>query len=257
MAPIRGEAPVRWRGEMALIAFSGATDIGLRRANNEDAFVAIPESGIFAVADGMGGAASGEAASGIFSDTVVELFSGVSFRSGQRGPEMIREAFRRANERILTKAIEDPIFQGMGCTAEILMFSEERYAVGHVGDSRTYLLRKGELKQVTRDHSLVQAQIDNGSLTAAVARTHSLRHVILRAVGTDAALEVDIMEDVSLPGDLFLLCSDGLTDMIDDTTIHKVLSLSPDLKNGVANLIELANKAGGRDNITAVLCKVM
>ncbi len=251
------EAPLWPRGEMALIAFSGATDIGLRRANNEDIFVIMADKGLFAVADGMGGAASGEAASRIFSDTVLEFFSDFPSWSGQGGPEMVREVFRAANKRILNKAGNDPMYQGMGCTAEILMFSGDRYVVGHVGDSRTYLLREGVLEQVTRDHSLVQAQIDNGSLTAVAARTHSLRHVILRAVGTDAALEVDIIEGVGFPGDLFLLCSDGLTDMIDDIRICEILSLSPDLKNAVENLIESANMAGGRDNITVVLCKVM
>ena len=145
----------------------------------------------------------------------------------------------------------------MGCTGELLAVCEGSYIVGHVGDSRTYLFRKGELTQLTKDHSLVQQQVDNGTMTASEARNHSSRHIILRAVGVSEALASDVLKGVAISSDLLLLCSDGLTDMVRDEIIQEILGLQVELSEKVDRLIRRANSAGGHDNITAVLCEVL
>jgi PPM family protein phosphatase len=234
----------------------GNSDMGLKRSNNEDVFVLRPELGLYAVADGMGGAASGEVASRIFAETALEVFAEKRRISEDEILERVQQAFRLANERILSKAREDSRFQGMGCTAELVTFYNQNYVLGHVGDSRTYLARQGQLKQLTLDHSLVQDQVDRGLITAEEARRHSLRNVILRAVGVNEILAVDLIRGKTLPGDLLLLCSDGLTDMLDDDVIQGLLSRPLSVSQKVERLIESAKSAGGRDNITAVLCEV-
>jgi len=233
----------------------GQTDIGLRRSNNEDTFLCQPELSVWAVADGMGGAASGEVASGIFADAVLEIFSEAGRPAERDNFLLIQETFRLANERILTWASHNPEYKGMGCTAELLAFSDQDYILGHVGDSRTYLFREGELKQLTRDHSLVQAQLDEGLITVEEAQKHALRNVILRAVGVEEALAVDFIRGKSFPGDFFLLCSDGLTSAVDDRSIQEAISLPLSLSQKVEKLIALAKSAGGYDNITVVLCE--
>ena len=144
----------------------------------------------------------------------------------------------------------------MGCTAELFSFYGMNYILGHVGDSRTYLLRQGKLRQITRDHSLIQDQIDEGLVSPAEARTHALRNVIVRAVGVEEALPVDLVRGKSQPGDIFLLCSDGLTDMLADDQIQELLSLSLSPLEKVEKLVEAAKSAGGYDNITVALCEV-
>jgi PPM family protein phosphatase len=244
------------RGGSPRLRSIGKTDPGLRRSNNEDVYISRPELGLFAVADGMGGAASGEVASQVFAEAALEVFSGKGGASEQDVLERVQQAFRVANERILSKASQDARFQGMGCTAELVTFYNQNYVLGHVGDSRTYLFRQGQLKQLTLDHSLVQDQIDRGLITAEEARRHSLRNVILRAVGINEVLAVDLVRGKSLSGDLLLLCSDGLTDMVEDGSIQHVLSLSMSVSQKAERLIELAKSAGGHDNITVVLCEV-
>ena len=244
------------KGSLRLLSF-GKTDTGLKRSNNEDRFISRPEIGLFAVADGMGGAAAGEVASQIFAETVSEVLAEKGRAAGQETLNLIQEVFRLANERILNHVKENSQHRGMGCTAELLVFDQGRYVLGHVGDSRTYLFRQGELKQLTLDHSLVQDQVDRGLITAQEAKKHSLRNVILRAVGVNEILAVDLIRGKGLPGDLLLLCSDGLTDMVDDSSIGDVLSRSLSVVQKAETLIELAKSAGGHDNITVVLCEVM
>lgn len=241
---------------MSKIISFGKSDVGLKRSNNEDTFVVRPELGFAAVADGMGGPASGEVASGIFADTVLEVFSQNSGRSETELPELVQNIFQLSNETILSTAQNDPHNQGMGCTAEVLAFHNEGYVAGHVGDSRTYLLREGRLRQITKDHSVVQDQLDQGLIKPDEARNHALRHVILRAVGVKEDLAVDIIRGKTRPGDLFLLCSDGLTDMLEDPVIQEALLLPLDLEQRADRLIELAKAAGGNDNITVALCEV-
>ncbi len=241
---------------MHKVISSGKSDIGLKRSNNEDAFVLEPDLGFFALADGMGGAASGEVASQIFIETVLKVFSKVDERSEQETLEFVQNAFRLANESILNRAGE-PHHHGMGCTAELLAFYGQNYVLGHVGDSRTYHFRQGQLRQLTKDHSLIQDQLDQGLITQDEARRHAHRNVILRAVGVDQVLAVDLVKGKCLPGDIFLLCSDGLTDMTDDISIQNVLSLPLHLAQKGEKLIELAKSAGGYDNITIILGAVV
>ena len=242
---------------MPIIVSYGKSDVGLKRSNNEDAVMISPEMNLFIVADGMGGAAAGEVASQLFVETALGIFSKNKNRSEQETLELVQRAFQWANERILKHTIENPHHQGLGCTAELMAFSNQNYVLGHVGDSRTYLFRLGQLKQMTRDHSLIQGQIDQGLITPAEAKNHSLRNIILRAVGTSETLAVDLIRGKSFPGDLFLLCSDGLTNMVNDVSIRQTLSLSIALVQKVEKLIDLAKSAGGYDNITVILCEMV
>jgi len=241
---------------MAGIIFSGKSDVGLRRLNNEDAYLIKPEIELCTVADGMGGAASGEVASRIFCDTVSDLFMQSDTRSEEDALKVMHTTFQLANERILEKAKREPEHSGMGCTAELLKFCGGTYILGHVGDSRVYLFRKGQLKQISKDHSLVQEQLEQGLISVTEAKTHALRHIILRAVGINDSLAVDFVKGRIAPGDIFLLCSDGLSDMIDDSAIQQALSLSVALDQKTDTLIEAAKSAGGHDNVTVVLCEV-
>ncbi len=239
------------------LIYHGISDRGLMRQNNEDAFVLEPGLGFCTVADGMGGAAAGELASGIFVQTAGEIFA----RRGAHGhadllPELIQQTFSQANTRILEHAASHPEHRGMGTTAELLAFAEGGFVLGHLGDSRTYRLRDRVLRQLTADHSLVQEQLRQGLITPAQARTHSMRNVILRAVGMGDELALDLIRGPLLSGDLFLLCSDGLTDMVEDQAILAVLTQTDDLQVKAQRLVELAHMSGGRDNITVVLVEV-
>jgi len=235
----------------------GKSDTGLKRSNNEDAFIVKPDMGFCVLADGMGGAAAGELASHIFVETALEVFSNSGSRSEEKIIELVQRSFKCANEGILNHIKENPHHQGMGCTAELMAFYNKGFVLGHVGDSRTYRFRKGELKQLTRDHSLVQDQVDQGLITKEEAKTHSHKNVILRAVGIKENLTVDIVRGRTASDDLFLLCSDGLTDMVDDTVIIGALSSITSLPQKADNLVELAKSAGGNDNITVVLSKII
>jgi len=231
------------------------TDVGRVRNHNEDAFILKPNLGLWALADGMGGEEKGEVASQIFMETMEEVFSGPPGRTEDEAYQGVQRAFGLANQRILEWARAKRVAK-MGCTAELLVFSDSGYVLGHVGDSRTYRFRQGELKQLTRDHSLVQEQLDQGFITPAEARTHVFRNIILRAVGIDETLAVDILRGKCGAGDLFLLCSDGLTTAIDDQTIQVSLARPAGLDQKADRLIAEANQAGGYDNITVILCEV-
>jgi PPM family protein phosphatase len=234
----------------------GKSDPGLKRPNNEDAFLVDADLGFHVLADGMGGAAAGELASQIFVETAHELLPGLSPQPDEGCLQWLQRVFELANARILDHVQEHPEDRGMGCTAELLILRNNKFALGHVGDSRTYLFRREQLKQLTRDHSLVQEQVDQGLITPVEARNHRLRHVILRAVGTADALAVDFLRGNTFAGDLFLLCSDGLSDMIQDRAITEILELPLDLANKAERLVEAAKAAGGNDNITVILCEV-
>ncbi len=241
---------------MPNVEFIGKTDIGLVRQNNEDTFVVNSAAGYCLVADGMGGAAAGETASRIFAQTAEEVFADSAADNETDVVESVQTTFRLANDRILAHAAQFPEHQGMGCTAELLAFTDSGFVIGHMGDSRTYRFRKTNLKQLTKDHSLVQDQIDQGLITEAQARTHSMRNVILRAVGVRPSPALDTLRGPVFSGDLFLLCSDGLTDMVDDQEISQVLGMSADLPLKSEHLIDMAKKAGGKDNVTVVLAKI-
>jgi PPM family protein phosphatase len=241
---------------MTKIVSFGTTDRGLRRPNNEDAFLVKPEFGFCLVADGMGGAAAGELASQIFSETTLEVFS-TSDLSNSDPVHLVQQSFILANARILKHTDEIPEHKGMGCTSELMAFSGDKFILGHMGDSRTYRLKNGQLKQLSQDHSLVQEQLNKGLITPEEARKHTMKNVILRAVGVDETPALDLVRGNLSVGDLFLLCSDGLTDMVEDADISTVLESKALLKQKAEKLIELAKAAGGHDNITVVLIEIV
>jgi PPM family protein phosphatase len=233
----------------------GKTDTGLKRSNNEDVFYIDSQRGFCLVADGMGGAAAGELASFIFAECTREIFSKVSDRFKSEATELVQTAFQTANKRILDHVRENPSHKGMGCTAELLALNDSGIVLGHIGDSRTYRYRNGNLRQMTKDHSLVQDQIEKGIITSHEAKKHPLRNVILRAVGITESLALDLVKITPRDNDMFLMCSDGLTDMVDDGQICDVLESEANLEQKAQILIDLAKVAGGYDNITLVLCR--
>jgi len=236
--------------------FCGQTDIGLKRANNEDAFILNPELDFCLTADGMGGAAAGELASKIFADTAQEIFEGHTDRCRKEVLYRVQEAFRVANQKILEHVVQNTSYKGMGCTAELLAFSDEGFILGHIGDSRTYRLRKGNFEQLTQDHTLVQQQFEAGLISKDQIRHHSLRNIIYRAVGLKQELSLELITGKTVAQDIFLLCSDGLSDMIMDDQIRDILCSDSDIDRKVEELIETAKAAGGSDNITVVLAAV-
>ncbi|UCF83403.1 MAG: Stp1/IreP family PP2C-type Ser/Thr phosphatase [Desulfobacteraceae bacterium] len=236
--------------------FSGKTDIGLKRENNEDALVISPELGFCLAADGMGGAAAGELASRIFVETALEIFADKTDQSEKEILYRVQKVFSFTNEKILEHATQNPNHEGMGCTAELLAFSDEGFVLGHVGDSRTYRFRKGRLHQFTQDHTLVQQQVEEGLISSEKIRNHPLRNVILRAVGLKNELALDLVRGKTISGDLFMLCSDGLTDMVQDERIQDILSSNIDIHQKAEKLVETAKVAGGDDNITVVLASI-
>ena len=204
----------------------------------------------------MGGAAAGELASRIFAETTLDVFANASDGSEQQTIERVQRSFVLANERILKHVSEYPEHKGMGCTAEVVAFCDANFVLGHMGDSRTYRFRDRQLRQLSSDHSLVQEQLDQGVITPAEARNHPMRNIILRAVGVKESVALDLLRGKTLKGDLFMLCSDGLTDMVDDNSIAEVLRSPDTLPQKISTLIELAKAAGGRDNITVALAQV-
>ena len=236
--------------------FAGKTDIGLKRKNNEDAFFISPDQYFCLAADGVGGAAAGELASKIFTESTIEAFAGNSSRSGKEIQHRVQKAFRLANDNILKHVTQNPNHKGMGCTAELLAFSDEGFIIGHIGDSRTYCLRNGQLEQLTQDHTFVQQQVEAGLITRDKIKQHPLRNVIFRSLGLTKEIELDLLNGIARPQDFFLLCSDGLTDMVPDDQIRDILCSEIDIDRKVEELIETAKLAGGKDNITVVLAAV-
>jgi protein phosphatase len=215
-----------------------------------------PELGLWGVADGMGGEEKGEVASRIFVETAIELFVESAASSEEEAKDRVRRTFALANERIFLWAKNNQVAK-MGCTAELMVISASDYVLGHVGDSRTYRFRGGQLKQLTRDHSFVQEQLDLGILQPAEAQKSPFRNVLTRAVGAEETLAVDILRGKSAAGDQYLLCSDGLTTMLDDRCIGEELSRPLEPSQKVSHLIEKASLAGGMDNVTVVLCEIV
>lgn len=239
-----------------MITYSGATDVGNIRPNNEDVFDISEAWHYCLVADGMGGAAAGEVASQIFADTAKAVFAGHDGMSEENTIARVHNTFKLANDTILKHVGRNPHDHGMGCTAELLAFTQDSFIIGHVGDSRTYRLKGNSLDQLTKDHSMVQDQLDKGLITPKEARRHALRNVILRAVGTDDTVALDILKGKKKPGHLFLLCSDGLTDMVEESSVLATLCDEGTLDEKTNALIKLAKQAGGRDNVTVVLSAI-
>jgi PPM family protein phosphatase len=232
---------------MRVKATAGVTDPGRKRRRNEDAFVIDPP--LFAVADGMGGARAGEVASRLAAAVFREFHEADGLGAEARVSAIIQEA----NRRIYERAASDAQASGMGTTITAALVADDGLAIGHVGDSRAYRLRGGRLEQLTSDHSLVADLVRSGRLTPEEADAHPQRSVITRALGTDPEVDVDTFTVDAEPGDIFLICSDGLTTMLGDEEIHDLVVSVRDLEQAGKTLVKAANRAGGEDNITVVL----
>ena len=232
---------------------AGATDVGCRRERNEDDLVVEPAAGLLAVADGMGGHAAGEVASHLAVTTLRELLVDATAPDID-ARERLRAALETANRRILHEIVSDPTRSGMGTTVVAALVTRGELALAHVGDSRAYLLKDGRLERLTSDHSWVQEQVDLGVLTPEQARGHPYRNVVTRALGSRPDLDVALRGLAMQPGDVLLLCSDGLSSMVEDARIATILSESrDDVSVACSRLIEAARAAGGEDNITVVV----
>src|ERR671917_1562893 len=228
---------------LRVVEQAGLTDVGRQREANEDTFVIdVP---LFAVADGMGGAQAGE----IASQMAKEVLESRDEDAGTPEERLIR-MIRLANRRIYEKARDDEGRHGMGTTATAAILEGRAVTVGHVGDSRAYRLRDGSLEQLTHDHSLVSELVRSGQLTPEAAENHPQRSIITRALGPEADVEVDAHSHAARDGDVYLLCSDGLTGMVSDREISTHLRNAGSLREAAETLVRAANQAGGKDNIT-------
>jgi protein phosphatase len=243
------------------LEFFSATDTGRARNNNEDSVAVDEASALLVLADGMGGYNAGEVASGMATAFIkTELGRWLSEASENATDTDVRRAMDicvdNANRAIFNAANSNPKYAGMGTTLVVGVFRESRLLMGHVGDSRAYRYRASRLTQITHDHSLLQEQIDSGLITPEQAAFSANKNLVTRAVGVeDTVLLETHLHDV-LPGDTYLLCSDGLSDMLDDESIAQLLSGSESLSETAGSLIEAANEAGGKDNISVVLARV-
>ncbi len=232
---------------------AGRTDVGQVRASNEDAFGYCVEEGVFALCDGMGGAAAGEIASRIAVDTLIERLCAADSHENRK--KVLESAIAAANQRVHAHAEKDAALHGMGTTLVALAIGGDRALIGNVGDSRCYLFRDGRLTRQTHDHSLVDEQVRLGQLTQDEAEHSPLRNVITRAIGTQVSVAADIAELHLHPGDLLMLCSDGLTKELSDDSIAGMMADTPDPDDLCAQLIAAAKAAGGHDNVTAVIVR--
>ncbi len=236
----------------------GLTDVGRVRSINQDSFHLIKDKNISIVADGMGGHAAGDQASKIAVKTITEILDGYDFQaedgeSGMSIEELVRYALQEANEQILLASLSNQHLQGMGTTAIVAVESQGKLYLGHVGDSRTYLVRNQKISQITEDHSVVQQLVKAGAISEAEAEVHPYKNVITRCLGMQANVEPDTLEMVLEPGDRILMCSDGLSNMVSDSTMEQLINDSESPEETCQKLIDLANENGGTDNITAVL----
>ena len=231
---------------MTIASYARASDTGKKRRRNEDSYVVAPP--LFAVADGMGGAQAGEVASKLAAAALKETHP-----DGASGPETVIALIQEANRRVYERAASDPATSGMGTTITVALVDGSEVTIGHVGDSRAYVVRGDELEQLTEDHSLVNELLKSGKLSREEAETHPQRSVITRAVGTDPDVDVDAFTVTAGEGDVFLLCSDGLTDMVADADILDVVEKHrDDLDRVTKALVSAANRGGGEDNITVI-----
>jgi PPM family protein phosphatase len=233
-----------------VVQIGHGTDTGKKRRRNEDDYVVEPP--LFAIADGMGGAQAGELASSLAAGAV---------RGGEgvagSGERYVAELIQEANRRVYQRSSQDAAASGMGTTMTVAFVDDGTVAFGHVGDSRAYLIREGRLEQLTEDHSLVAELVRSGKLSPEEAETHPQRSVITRALGTDPDVDVDTFSIETLAGDLFMLCSDGLTSMVEDEVILQTVEKNRGNLQTAANaLIRAANKGGGEDNITVVFFEI-
>jgi len=256
----------------------GITDIGQRRQRNEDSYLVNDKLGLYIVADGMGGHAGGEFASKIAVKTVEDIIRGEDRKKSHVAHDnlldtveisadepmgdsafeeaRLKEAITRAGNMIVRRAYEEPELQGMGTTATVMFIATGTAYIAHVGDSRAYCVRGKEIHQITEDHSLVHEQLKSGLITQEQAKTHQLKNIITRSVGVQEEVDVDTFVWDVQAEDYYLICSDGLSNMIDDPEMLEVIS-NGDVEQGARDLVDLANERGGDDNITLILLKVV
>ncbi len=250
------------------INFAELSDTGRVRDHNEDAIRSDPDIGLMVLADGMGGYNAGEVASGIAVQIVTDMAIEGAERQGRddidshsglmRQSIVLRDAVYRANKIIFQTAQSQTHCEGMGTTIVACMFFDNKISVAHVGDSRAYRLRDEELVQLTLDHSLLQELVDRGFYSAEEAQRSTNRNYVTRALGVEPTVEVEVHEHDVLPQDIYLLCSDGLPDMVEDEDIHLTIStFNASLDVVGQQLVELANDHGGRDNVSVMLAQVM
>jgi protein phosphatase len=232
------------------------TDVGIVRSGNEDNYLMLSDRGVFIVADGMGGHAAGEVASEMAVRIISRELGSLRGLTIEQAGERLREAIRAANDAIFERTLSEHDKRGMGTTATALVLMPQRYLIGQVGDSRAYLLRGGELAQLTKDHSYVQEQVDAGLLTPEQARVHPYSNVITRCVGASVDVTADIYYGTLQEGDILLLASDGLTGMLEDEQLARILQGEGGPEKWVDRMIAEANRRGGLDNITAIIVRI-
>ncbi len=247
-----------------MIIHAALSDTGRKRKVNQDHYAVDAEVGFHLVADGMGGHAAGGRASRLTAETILDFVRLASRTRELTWPfgydvqrtfefNVLNTALRLANAKVVQAADEQVGFAGMGSTAVVAWVRDGRVFYSHLGDSRLYLLRGGSLRQLTEDHSLVQEQIKMGMISEEQARDHALRNVVTQAVGVHSKLDIEVEQMDLQDGDRLLLASDGLTDPLNDAALLEILTGEPDLPAACKRLVDSANQAGGRDNITAVL----
>jgi serine/threonine protein phosphatase PrpC len=252
----------------AVIRACGLTDVGRKRKHNEDAFASDIEEGLFIVADGMGGHAAGEVASKITVETIGEFIAATRQKEEATWPfkynheldfnsNRLAVAIEKANERVMAAVAAQPWLKGMGTTVVAGLLNEKILSLAHVGDSRAYLLRDGQLTRLTDDHSWVHEQVTAGILTEEEAKTHPLKNVVTRALGGGPSVSPDLQELVFSPGDRYLFCSDGLTTMVGDEEILDTAAAVKDPQALCQKLVDMANEKGGVDNITVVVVDIL
>lgn len=237
-----------------ILRAAASTDVGLRRKANEDRYAVSPELGLYLVADGMGGHTAGQVASGLAAEAVLEAVQALEGASSSLA-EKLRYAVAAANRSIFTRSTTEPQLTGMGTTLVAMLAAGGRAALAHVGDSRAYLIRGGRIRQLTDDHSIVGELLRRNEISEDDARDHPHRHVLTRALGVRPGVEPDLAELTPSPGDVFVLCSDGLTNHVEDEEIAKIVGDPPDLQEACDRLVDLANGRGGEDNTTIILAQ--
>lgn len=248
------------------IEVAGHTHVGMKRNHNEDNYLILTDENLCCVADGMGGHSSGEIASKIAVDELAEFFRMTSRDQDATWPfkmdktrnydeNRLATGIKLANKSIFEKASTDSKYKGMGTTIVSVHFAQDSAYVGHVGDSRVYFFRQGVLKQITEDHSLLNDYLKAKKLTPEEIENFPHKNVIVRALGMKEMVQVDVAKVEPQQGDIFLLCSDGLSGMVTDPQMQEILVRTPELDKACSQLIDLANAAGGNDNVTCVLAR--
>ena len=238
-----------------ILRAAARSDVGLRRRSNEDRFALVPEHGFYLVADGMGGHTAGQVASQLAAEAATRAINALEGASATPC-EKLRMVVAAANRAIYLAAQRQPEYAGMGTTVVAVLAAGDRAALAHVGDSRAYLVRRGKIRQLTDDHSIVGELLRRQEISADAAREHPHRHVLTRALGVRENVEPDLAELSPAHGDVFVLCSDGLTNHIEDLELAKLVTETSDLQEACEDLVDVANGRGGEDNVTVVLARV-